>query len=133
MNYRKFRMKSGKVVLCGKNENQNEALVQEFLGKDNFLVHTIASGSPFCVVVDDGASLRDVKEMSVMCAKHSQDWRDNKSDVVVHFFRGVDVYKEKGMKVGTFGVSNSKKLKVRKNKIKKFEDGSENSRDDANR
>ncbi len=56
-----------------------------------------------------------------MCAKHSQDWRDNKKDVLVHYFLSNDVNKEKDMKTGTFGVKKFKEIKVKKEDILDFE------------
>ena len=121
MNYREFKIKSGKVVFCGKNEEQNEDLVRKFIGKENLLFHTIASGSPFCVLSDSEVSRADIKETATICARYSQDWRDNKKDIMVHFFKGEDVYKEKRMKTGTFGVKNSKRIKIKKEDVLKFE------------
>lgn len=121
MNYREFKTRSGKTILCGRNAEQNEKLVGEFAGKENVLTHTIASGSPFCVIKERGTERKDVKETAIVCARLSQDWRDNKDDVAVHFFTGKDIYKEKGMKTGTFGIRNAKKMTVKKNKIAESE------------
>ena len=118
MNYREFRTQSGKTILCGRNAEQNEKLVREFTGKENVLIHTIASGSPFCVITGQKTTAKDVRETAIICAGLSQDWRDNKGDVAVHFFTGKDIYKEKRMKTGTFGIRNAKKMTIKKKQNK---------------
>ncbi|MAH46268.1 hypothetical protein CMI37_10585 [Candidatus Pacearchaeota archaeon] len=66
------------------------------------------------------ATKKDVGEAAVFCARYSQDWRDNKQDVVVHVFKGRDVYKDKKMKLGTFGVRKHDKIRVKKIDIEKL-------------
>ena len=63
----------------------------------------------------------DIKEAAIICAKYSQDWRDNKKDVLVHIFLGKDIFKEKIMPEGTFGVKTFKEIKVKKADIEGFE------------
>lgn len=121
MKFREFETSSGKRVLAGKDAESNEELVKKFKGKNNVILHTEKPGSPFCVFTKPLLTcMDDVKEATIFCAKKSQDWRDNKSDVEVHWFKGRDVYKEKGMKVGTFGVRKFKVIKVKKREIEKF-------------
>jgi len=118
---RKFRehiTKSGLFIFSGKNKKQNEALVDRFKGAKNIIMHTAASGSPFCVIDDLKPSKQDIKEASIFCAKYSQDWRDNQKDVTVHIFDGKSVYKGKNMPLGTFGVQKAKKIIIKKNEIK---------------
>jgi len=45
-------------------------------------MHTAARGSSFCVVDSLKPSKNDLKETAIFCAKYSQDWRNNKKDVV---------------------------------------------------
>lgn len=120
MNYRNFETSSEKKVLAGKSAEQNEELVKKFLGAENILLHTEKPGSPFCIIVDLKPSKQDIKETAIFCASKSQDWRDNKGDVNVHVFSGKDTYKWKSMKQGTFGVKDSKTIKVKKKEILDF-------------
>jgi len=120
VNFRKFETSSGKLVLAGKSAENNEELVKEYIGKNNTILHTAKPGSPFCVIVGR-ANKEDRKEAAIFCARYSQAWRDNKSDVVVHWFKGDNVHKEKGMKLGTFGVKNAKEIKVKKSEIEKWQ------------
>lgn len=114
MKFREITLESGTRIFLGKDAEQNEELVKEYLGKENIIIHTAKPGSPFCVIDKSKPLKKEIKGSAVHCAKHSQDWRDNRNDVEVHVFTGKDVYKRKGMKIGTFGVRNFKALKVKK-------------------
>lgn len=120
MKFCEFITSSGKKVLAGKDAKQNEKLVKQFLGEENIILHTAAPGSPFCIIENLKPSQKDIRETAIFCASKSQDWRDNKKDVIVHYFKGKDVYKKKGMKTGTFGVKKFKEIKVKKEEISKF-------------
>jgi predicted ribosome quality control (RQC) complex YloA/Tae2 family protein len=120
MTFREFVTSSGKKVLAGKNAEQNDELVKEFLGKSNKLFHTAEPGSPFCVFEDLKPTKKDIEEVAIFCASKSQDWRDNKRDVVIHIFTGKETYKTKGMKAGMFGVNKYKEMKVKKKDIENF-------------
>lgn len=120
MKFRELITSSGKKVLAGKNAEQNDELVKQFLGKSNKMFHTAASGSPFCIIEDLKPTKKDLEETAIFCALKSQDWRDNKKDVTVHIFSGKETYKERGMKAGMFGVRKYKEVKIKKKKIEEF-------------
>jgi len=120
MRYREFITKNGISVLAGKDAAQNEKLVKEYMGKSNIIMHTSKPGSPFCVI-SEKPKKGDKKEAAILCAIKSQDWRDNKSDVVVHVFTGKDVYKERGMKLGTFALKKKKNIKIKKSEIETWQ------------
>lgn len=120
MNFRKITLKSGTEILLGKDKEQNEILVKKFKGKNNIILHTKESGSPFCIIEKTKPSLRDVKEAAFYCAMYSQDWRDNKKNVKIHRFTGKDVYKRRGMETGTFGVKKYKITNIKKGYIEKI-------------
>ncbi|MEM4703343.1 MAG: NFACT RNA binding domain-containing protein [Candidatus Pacearchaeota archaeon] len=105
----------GKLVLAGKNAEQNEELVKQ-VKPDEIVLHTKAAGSPF-VNIKGNASKKDIKEAAIFCAKYSRDWKKNKKDVEVHYFKGKDIFKSKEMKQGTFGVKKFKKIIVKKEEI----------------
>jgi len=111
---------SGLKVFGGKDSASNDKLVLEAKPTD-VLLHTAEPGSPF-VNVGSEASKVDIKEALVFCAKHSQDWRDGKKDVIVNVFRRCDMTKDKGMKEGTWGVKKEERVKVKKADILKFEE-----------
>lgn len=110
------------MVLAGKDAESNEELVKEFIGKNNLIFHTAKPGSPFCVILENKNKIKneDLKEIAIFCARKSQNWRDNKNDVLIHVFKGKDVYKRKDMKTGTFGVKKFKLIKVKKEEIEKL-------------
>ena len=121
VNFREFETGSGKLVLAGKTAENNEKSIKQ-VEESEIVLHTKAAGSPFVNIKNNGKkeSKKDIKEAAIFCAAYSKDWRDNKSDVIVHYFRGKDIYKSKGMKTGTFGVKKVKIIKVKKEKIEEF-------------
>ena len=121
MNFRKFITSSGRTVLAGKDAGSNEKLVEQ-AEKDELVLHTEKPGSPF-VNIKGEASKEDINEAAIFCAKYSQAWKKAKvkKDVEVHVFLGKDIFKLEGMKTGTFGVKNNRKIMVKKDEIMGFE------------
>lgn len=118
INFRKLCTSSGKDVVCGRNAEQNELVVAQS-GNDEIVVHTKAAGSPFCNIKGK-ATKKDIEETAVYCAAFSKDWKQNKRDIEVHYFRGKDIFKEADMKTGTFGVKRAKAITARKKDILNF-------------
>jgi len=121
MKFREYTTNSGKLVLVGKSAENNEKLIRQ-VGKEEIVLHTAAPGSPFVNIKDNGKKIlkKDIKQAAIFCARYSQDWRDNKKDIVIHIFSGKDVYKRKGMKLGTFGVRKKQEIKIKKKDILEF-------------
>ena len=119
--FREIILESGTKILLGKDEKSNEELVKKFKGKENLILHTSKPGSPFGVIEKEKPSKMDLNLSGSAVASYSQDWRDNKKDVVIHVFDGKKVFKRKGMKIGTFGVKKFKRIKVKKEDIINFE------------
>jgi predicted ribosome quality control (RQC) complex YloA/Tae2 family protein len=117
MKFREMTTSSGKLVLAGRNAKNNEELIKQIESNED-VFHTAKPGSPF-VNIKGRSNAKDRKEAAIFCAKHSQDWRDNKKDVIVHHFKGKDIHKNKLMKLGTFGVRKKKLVKVKKEWIEK--------------
>jgi predicted ribosome quality control (RQC) complex YloA/Tae2 family protein len=117
--FRERISKSGNLILAGKDSKSNEELIKQ-VGKDEEVFHTEEKGSPF-VNIKGNPSIGDVKEAAIFCAVYSQDWKKNNQDVIVHRFKGKDIFKDRTMKQGTFGVRNFKKIKIKKKEIKEFE------------
>lgn len=124
MKFREYKTSSGKDVIAGKSAENNEEVIGQ-AKQNEFVLHTKMPGSPFVNIKAplEDVSKDDLKETAVFCARYSQDWRDNKKDIIVHVFSGKDVYKEKGMKTGTFGVRKFKEIKVNKEEILRFDNG----------
>lgn len=120
---REYILNSGTKIFLGKNSENNDSLVKIYQGKKNVILHTAKPGSPFCVIDRINPDKKDVKISAIICASKSQDWRDNKGDVNIHAFTGKDVYKEKTMKSGTWGLKSKPKLiKVKKKEIEEWEE-----------
>ncbi len=118
MKFRTFTTSSRKEVLAGKSAENNEKLVAQ-VEKNEVVLHSAKPGSPF-VNIKGKTTHKDIKESAVFCARYSKDWRDNKRDVVVHYFLGSDIFKLKLMKAGTFGVKKFKEIRVKKKEIEEF-------------
>lgn len=118
-------MKSGKKVLAGKSAENNEELISQVRG-DEIVLHTALPGSPFVNIKERVSRVKtsDIKEAALFCAVYSQAWRKPriKKDVLVDIFLGKDIYKNREMKIGTFGVRKAKKIIVKKADIKKFQE-----------
>jgi|TARA_Y100000034_G_scaffold61122_1_gene74213 hypothetical protein len=108
--YRWFFTSSGKLVVGGKSDSQNELVIENFL-KDGYMVmHTSKPGSGFMVLVSEKWNKKDLEEMAVFCGCFSKQWKLSVKGkkISVDMFEGSDVFKKKGMKTGTFGVSGKK-------------------------
>ncbi len=119
MKFREFATKRGTLILAGKSAENNEELVKQ-IAPDEEVFHTARPGSPF-VNIKEKPKLGDIKTASIICARYSKDYRDNKTDILIHRFKGKDIYKDKTMKIGTFGIKKFKLIKVKKKLIEIFE------------
>ena len=122
--FRQMKTSSGKLILAGKDAETNEKLIEQ-AGKNEIVLHTKQAGSPFVNIKAEGkVSKKDIKEAAIFCAFYSQAWKKakNKKDIEVHYFKGKDVFKSKEMKLGTFSVRRFKKIIVKKEEIKNFEE-----------
>jgi predicted ribosome quality control (RQC) complex YloA/Tae2 family protein len=123
-NYKKYRWfftKSNKLVYGGKSAEQNEELVKSLLkNKKEYLVtHTKIPGSPFGIIAAPPKEIseEDLEEACIWTACFSRAWRNGMKDAEIDVFKKSDVYKDKKMKSGTFGVNKKQKSKVVKLKL----------------
>ncbi len=114
--FREYFTTQGTRLLAGKDAKSNEELIAQAEPEEE-VFHTAAPGSPF-VNIKGKAKKGDLREAGIFCARYSQDWRDNKKDVITHNFKRKDIYKEKGMKLGTFGVKKFKIIKIKAKEIR---------------
>ncbi|MEK6913767.1 MAG: NFACT RNA binding domain-containing protein [Nanoarchaeota archaeon] len=120
MKFRKFMLRSGTEIHLGKDAESNDELMKKFRGKENIIIHTVAAGSPFCVIDNLNPSSQDILASGIYCARFSKDWKNNKKDVRISIFTGKDVYKEKDMEVGTWGVKKARTKTIKKGDIEKL-------------
>ncbi len=116
--FRERIAKSGNIILAGKDSGTNEKLIKQ-IEKDEEVFHTQEKGSPF-VCIKGKPAKGDIKEAAIFCAVYSKDWKKNKGDVIIHRFKRKNIFKDKTMKEGTFGVKDFKKIKVKKKWIEGF-------------
>ncbi len=124
MTNRKFRERSVKkdnTLFLGKNAKNNDELMEKYKGKENIILHTIQPGSPFCVINELNPSKKTIVNSGAVCAGYSQDWRDNKKDVLVHQFTGKEIKKPFLAKIGTWKIKGKPKtIKIKKKDIEKW-------------
>lgn len=121
-NFREYITKSGNLVFAGKDAKNNEELIAQ-AKLDEEVFHTAEIGSPFVNIKLIKPTKSDIKEAAIFCAAYSKDWKKNHGDVIIHQFKRKDVYKNKDMKLGTFGVKKYKVIKIKKKEIIKFLEG----------
>jgi predicted ribosome quality control (RQC) complex YloA/Tae2 family protein len=121
MKPREFKLSSGVKIFLGRNAENNDELVKKFKGEENTILHTVAPGSPFCVIEKLDPSKEEIKEAGIICASKSQDWRDNKRDIEMHVFSGKDVKKSLFAKAGTWRIKGKVKfINIKKKDIEKW-------------
>ncbi|MCK4552774.1 DUF814 domain-containing protein [Candidatus Pacearchaeota archaeon] len=118
MKFREIITDRGTMIFGGRNAVNNEELVKQVQDNEE-VFHTDSVGSGF-VNIKGRARKGDIKDAAIFCAAYSKDWKKNKSDVIVHRFKGKNIYKNFGMKTGTFGVKKIKKIKIKKEEIQEF-------------
>jgi len=116
MVFREIILKSGTKILLGKNAENNDELMKMFRGKENLIMHTIAPGSPFCVIEKLNPTKEEIKEAGIICASKSQDWRNNKQDVRINLFSGKEIKKPLLAKAGTWKITGKAKVVIAKQK-----------------
>ena len=111
LKFRYFFTSKGNIMLLGKNAESNELLLKKFTKANELVFHTKAVGSPFCVIKADYKAISEIekKEAARMCSVFSKEWKNGKKIIEVHSFLGKNIFKEKNMAKGTFGVKKIEK------------------------
>lgn len=120
MNFRKKILSTGREIMLGKSSSNNDELVRAASSED-IMLHSEKPGSPFTNVGRE-PSEKEIKEAALFTARYSQDFRDNKKDVVVDIFLRKDMKKDSDMKEGTWRVLKKESLTVKKEDIIKILD-----------
>lgn len=106
--YRWFYTSSNKLVIGGKNAEQNEELIRKMkaIKEDKIVMHTQMPGSPFSIILShiNKITNNDIKETAVFTASFSRAWREKKQKANVDIFKLSQLYKSDLMKRGTWGV-----------------------------
>lgn len=118
--FRTHTTAQGTVLLAGKDEASNEALVKQVLPNEE-VFHTARAGSPF-VVLKGIPKKGDRKEAALFCAAFSRAYKKyNEDPVEVHRFKGRNIYKERHMKIGTFGIKKFKIINCKRKEVKEWQ------------
>ncbi|MFA5173676.1 MAG: NFACT RNA binding domain-containing protein [Candidatus Pacearchaeota archaeon] len=113
-NFRWFFTSEGTLVIGGKSDEQNEFVLKNFLKPNYVVMHTSKPGSSFMIIQKDNPSEKDINETAMFTACFSQQWKKAEKTIDIDIFKGSQIYKIKGMKLGTFGVKNKEKtIKVK--------------------
>lgn len=95
--YRWFVTSSNRLVLGGKNAEQNEELIRMCMQGKHFdydsrmsldewtlkkkkyiIMHTRTPGSPFSIILDENPSKEDLEETAIFTGCFSREWKDGK-------------------------------------------------------
>lgn len=106
--YKWFFTSSEKLVVGGKSAEQNDELIRKIKSypHDSVVMHTHAPGSPFSFIVSppEEVSKKDLEETAVFTGCFSRAWKLGKKKAIIDIFRAAQLYKNKDMKLGTWGV-----------------------------
>ena len=106
--YRWFYTSKGKLVVGGKNAEQNDELLKKIISakKDYYVMHTSSPGSPFSIIVEDASKVtgRDIEESAIFTGCFSRAWRECKRKTRVDVFKIDQLSKGKETKSGTWQV-----------------------------
>lgn len=108
------------VIVGGKDKKTNEELLKKHLKNDDLVFHTEMKGSPF-FILKNNKHKENIFRAALLTAFYSQDWKKHNNDVNVSYFYGKQVYKRKGMRIGTFGVNGRREnIIIKRDELKKF-------------
>ncbi len=116
--FRTFITNSGKTIYLGKDAKNNEELIK-IVKPTDYVFHTLNPGSPFVKLSSD-SSEEDRKIARILCAMYSHSRKDKPKEILVDSFRGEDIYKDKTMKLGTFGIKTFRVFKIKRKEIEEF-------------
>jgi len=112
--YRWFYTSGKKLVIGGKNAEQNEKLVKELINSEKkyIVMHTKLPSSPFAIIQSENPNEKDLEETAIFTACFSQRWKEKTKKTIIDIFEAKQIYKTPNMKKGTFGVKPPVKQKT---------------------
>lgn len=117
--FRYFR-KDGCLIVGGKSRSSNEDLLKNYLDRNDIVFHTQSRGSPFFLIKGE-ANGKLVELTALVTALYSKEWKEKNRDIEVMHVKGNQIYKNKNMSIGTFGVTGKKEIMtVKKEEIERF-------------
>jgi predicted ribosome quality control (RQC) complex YloA/Tae2 family protein len=112
--FRYFFTSSNKLVVIGRDENQNESLIEKHTEKDDIIGHADVFGSPFGVIKTNGKGIerKGLEETASMIASYSSAWRTGVSNLDVYFVKPEQVTKTppsgESLKKGAFYIEGKR-------------------------
>jgi len=83
--YRWFFTSKGNLVVCGKDQSSNEAIIKKYAKNFKLVFHTTWPGSPFCLTNAD--SEEEKKEVADFVAIFSKAWNNGYSSTEVFYVK----------------------------------------------
>lgn len=121
--YSKFRWcrtSNNYLVIAGKNAEQNEEIVKNYLEKDDLYFHTMTPGAPSTVLKEGKkASKEDRKQAAVFAASYSSAWKQGVGTAEVYHVEPDQV--KTSAKSGEYLSTGSFRIKGKKNFYKNTE------------
>ncbi len=112
--FRYFTTSDNKLAVIGRDNNQNEALVEKHLEKQDLVGHADVFGSPFGVIKagNGGITRKDMEETASMIAAYSSAWRAGAANLDVYFVKPEQVTKTppsgESLKKGAFYIEGKR-------------------------
>ena len=112
--FRHFMSSKGKLCVIGRDMNQNEALVEKHLEKQDIVGHADVFGSPFGVIKagKETVERNELEEMASMIASYSSAWRSGATNLDVYFIKPEQVTKKppsgESLKKGAFYIEGKR-------------------------
>ena len=113
--FRHFTTSEGKIVIIGKDVNQNDSLIEKHMEKDDLVGHADVFGSPFGVIKageNGNISRKDMEETAAMIASYSSVWRAGATNLDVYFVKPEQVTKTppsgESLKKGAFYIEGKR-------------------------
>ncbi|MEM0143829.1 MAG: NFACT family protein [Candidatus Parvarchaeum sp.] len=94
--FRHFITSNGRLVIIGKDINQNESLIEKHTEKNDLVGHADIFGSPFGVIKaaeNQEIDRKDMEETAEMIASYSSAWRAGAANLDVYFVKPDQVTK----------------------------------------
>ena len=118
--FEKFRfveLENG-LIVGGKSKESNEELLKKHLDEKDLVFHTEMKGSPF-FILKNNRDKENIFRAALLTAFYSQDWKKHNNNVDVSYYEGNQIFKEKKMSTGTFGVKGKREVMIiRKEELK---------------
>ena len=112
--FRYFTTSDNKLAVIGRDNNQNEAIIEKHVEKQDLVGHADVFGSPFGVIKagNGGITRKDMEETASIIAAYSSAWRAGAANLDVYFVKPEQVTKTppsgESLKKGAFYIEGKR-------------------------